>query len=103
MGRRFALALSLLGCSALSLPAVAQERIVSIGPATTELIMALGGEQSLIATDVSSPEPKGLPRVGYHRALAAEGMLVWPRPDWSAATRWGRHRPWNSCAELASR
>lgn len=43
MGRRFALALSLLGCSALSLPAAAQERIVSIGPATTELIMALGG------------------------------------------------------------
>ena len=78
MGRRFALALSLLGCSALSLPAVAQERIVSIGPATTELIMALGGEQSLIATDVSSPEPKGLPRVGYHRALAAEGeFLLW--------------------------
>ena len=75
MGRRFALALSLLGCSALSLPAAAQERIVSIGPATTELIMALGGEQSLVATDVSSPEPKGLPRVGYHRALAAEGIL----------------------------
>ena len=73
MGRRFALALSLLGCSALSLPAAAQERIVSIGPATTELIMALGGEQSLVATDVSSPEPKGLPRVGYHRALAAKG------------------------------
>ncbi|MFQ2402447.1 heme/hemin ABC transporter substrate-binding protein [Aeromonas dhakensis] len=75
MGRRFALALSLLGCSALSLPALAQERIVSIGPATTELILALGGEQSLIATDISSPEPKNLPRVGYHRALAAEGIL----------------------------
>ena len=75
MGRRFALALSLLGCSALSLPAAAQERIVSIGPATTELIMALGGEQSLVATDVSSPEPKGLPRGGYPRALAAEGIL----------------------------
>ena len=75
MGRRFALALSLLGCSALSLPVLAQERIVSIGPATTELILALGGEQSLIATDISSPEPKNLPRVGYHRALAAEGIL----------------------------
>ncbi len=104
MGRRFALALSLLGCSALSLPAAAQERIVSIGPATTELIMALGGEQSLVATDVSSPEPKGLPRVGYHRALAAEGILEpGSRPDWSAATRWGRHRLWNSCAGPASR
>ena len=77
MGRRFALAFSLLGCAlSLSSPSVmAGERIVSIGPATTELILALGGEQSLIATDVSSPEPKGLPRVGYHRALAAEGIL----------------------------
>ena len=78
MGRRFALALSLLGCATLSLsalPAVAQERIVSVGPATTELILALGGESSIIATDVSSPEPKNLPRVGYHRALAAEGIL----------------------------
>ena len=63
MGRRFALALSLLGCalSLSSLPAAAKERIVSIGPATTELILALGGEQSLIATDISSPEPKNLP------------------------------------------
>ena len=77
MGRRFALAFSLLGCAlSLSSPSVmAVERIVSIGPATTELILALGGQQSLIATDISSPEPKNLPRVGYHRALAAEGIL----------------------------
>jgi iron complex transport system substrate-binding protein len=75
MGRRLALALSLLSCATLSLSTMAQERIVSIGPATTELILALGGESSLIATDVSSPEPKGLPKVGYHRALAAEGIL----------------------------
>ncbi|MGU5696009.1 heme/hemin ABC transporter substrate-binding protein [Aeromonas allosaccharophila] len=79
MGRRLALAITLL-CSSLSpFSAVAadgqQERIVSIGPATTELILALGGESSLIATDVSSPLPKGLPKVGYHRALAAEGIL----------------------------
>ena len=77
MGRRFALAFSLLGCAlSLSSPsAAAGERIVSIGPATTELILALGGEQSLVATDVSSPEPRGVPKVGYHRALAAEGIL----------------------------
>ena len=75
MGRRFALALSLLSCATLSLSTMAQERIVSVGPATTELLLALGGESSLIATDVSSPEPKGLPKVGYHRALAAEGIL----------------------------
>ena len=77
MGRRFALAFSLLGCAlSLSSPSVmAVERIVSIGPATTELILALGGEQSLVATDVSSPEPRGVPKVGYHRSLAAEGIL----------------------------
>lgn len=77
MGRRFALAFSLIGCAlSLSSPSVmAGERIVSIGPATTELILALGGEQSLVATDVSSPEPRGVPKVGYHRALAAEGIL----------------------------
>ncbi len=77
MGRRFALAFSLLGCAlSLSSPSVmAGERIVSIGPATTELILALGGEQSLVATDVSSPEPRGVPKIGYHRALAAEGIL----------------------------
>ncbi|AUU22071.1 ABC transporter substrate-binding protein [Aeromonas caviae] len=77
MGRRFALAFSLLGCAlSLSSPSVmAGERIVSIGPATTELILALGGEQSLVATDVSSPEPRGVPKVGYHRALAVEGIL----------------------------
>ncbi|MFM5880760.1 hemin ABC transporter substrate-binding protein [Aeromonas sanarellii] len=77
MGRRFALALSLIGSTlSLSYPsAAAGERIVSIGPATTELILALGGEQSLVATDVSSPDPRGVPKVGYHRALAAEGIL----------------------------
>ncbi len=50
MGRRFALALSLLGCalSLSSLPAAAKERIVSIGPATTELILALGGDRALL-------------------------------------------------------
>ena len=40
-----------------------------------QLILALGGEQSLVATDISSVEPKNLPRVGYHRALSAEGIL----------------------------
>lgn len=50
------------------------ERIVSIGPATTELLQALGAETEIIATDVSS-QGLTVPRVGYHRALAAEGIL----------------------------
>ncbi|ALP41170.1 heme/hemin ABC transporter substrate-binding protein [Aeromonas schubertii] len=50
------------------------ERIVSIGPATTELLQALGAETEIVATDVSS-QGLTVPRVGYHRALAAEGIL----------------------------
>ncbi|MBL0599857.1 ABC transporter substrate-binding protein [Aeromonas jandaei] len=79
MGRPLALALTLLSSSLLPLFTHAAEapntRIVSIGPATTELILALGGDDRLVATDVSSPLPKGLPKVGYQRALAAEGIL----------------------------
>jgi iron complex transport system substrate-binding protein len=74
MAPRLALALW-LSCIPLSASIMAAERIISVGPATTELILALGGEKQLVATDISSQDPKGLPRVGYHRALAAEGML----------------------------
>ncbi|MBL0547255.1 ABC transporter substrate-binding protein [Aeromonas jandaei] len=79
MGRPLALALTLLSSSLLPLFTHAAEapntRIVSIGPATTELILALGGDDRLVATDVSSPLPTELPKVGYQRALAAEGIL----------------------------
>ena len=76
MGRRFALAFSLLGCALSSLPhpswrgAYRQHR-----PGHHGTHPGTGGEQSLVATDVSSPEPRGVPKVGYHRALAAEGIL----------------------------
>ncbi|MCM5559192.1 ABC transporter substrate-binding protein [Pleomorphomonas sp. NRK JP5] len=58
-------------------------RIVSIGGAVTEILYALGAEERIVATDTTSvypPEANGLPKVGYMRQLAAEGVLS-VKPD----------------------
>ena len=56
----------------------AAERVISAGSSVTELIFALGGQEQLIAVDVTSNEPRTreLPQVGYHRQLSAEGLLT---------------------------
>lgn len=72
-----------LAASALALPhvqghAATPARVVSVGGAITESIYALGLERSLIAADTTSTFPavaERLPRVGYLRALSAEGLL----------------------------
>lgn len=70
--------LALLVVCCTSSASFAQERIVSAGSAVTELILALGAEQQLVAVDVTSEPPASLnlPKVGYHRRLAAEGLLA---------------------------
>lgn len=65
----------------LSIPAVAAapERVISAGHSMTELVLALGGGNSLIAVDSSSRLPAGfkkLPVVGYYRQLPVEGLLA---------------------------
>ncbi|MFT5720050.1 MAG: iron complex transport system substrate-binding protein [Motiliproteus sp.] len=53
-------------------------RLISTDAGSSELIFALGLEQSLIAVDVTTQLPKGhrrLPNIGYHRNLSAEGLL----------------------------
>lgn len=67
--------------AALSLFAVcanANERIISAGSAVTELLIALGQQEKLVAVDVTSQLPDGLslPKIGYHRNLSAEGLLA---------------------------
>ncbi|MGE0661107.1 MAG: hemin ABC transporter substrate-binding protein [Reyranellaceae bacterium] len=66
-------------------PAVAAEcvangqRVVSIGGAVTEIVAALDAMCRVIATDTTSLYPRAvfeLPRVGYMRALAAEGIVA---------------------------
>jgi len=58
---------------------LAQARIVSTDAAVTQIVFALGVDTDLAAIDVTSTLPPGyreLPVVGYHRALAAEGLLA---------------------------
>ncbi|QIZ76216.1 heme/hemin ABC transporter substrate-binding protein [Ferrimonas lipolytica] len=61
----------------LSLPAMAAERVVSAGAGITELVMALKAQSKLVAVDMSSqvPEDTEIAKLGYHRALSAEGLL----------------------------
>lgn len=65
--------------AALSLAtAAAPPRLVTLGGPVTETVFALGSGSQVIAVDVSStwpPEAAALPKVGYHRALSAEGIL----------------------------
>ena len=56
----------------------APQRIVSAGGSVTEIMFALGLEDQVIAVDSTSlypPAANELPKVGYFRSLAAEGLL----------------------------
>lgn len=70
--------IALVTCSDIS-AALAEERIVSIGGAVTEIFYALGNEARVAAVDTTSLYPpealKSKPNVGYMRALSAEGVL----------------------------
>ncbi len=64
----------------LALPALAApaQRIVTLGGDVTEIVYALGQENRLVCDDETSlypPAATKLPRVGYLRTLAAEGVL----------------------------
>lgn len=68
----------------LARPAAASPaRIVSVGPAVTETVFALGAGAQVVAVDSTSRFPaavQALPQVGYMRALAPEGLIAL-RPD----------------------
>ena len=58
---------------------LAQPRIVSTDALVTEVLIALDADNSLVGVDITSQLPQSyrpLPRVGYHRALSAEGVLA---------------------------
>jgi iron complex transport system substrate-binding protein len=68
---------SLLLCPTLAAAARAT-RVVSVGGAITETVAQLGAERLLVGVDTTSEFPASLatlPRVGYQRALSAEGIL----------------------------
>jgi iron complex transport system substrate-binding protein len=66
-------------------------RIVSVSKQLTEIICAVGGDTALVGRDISSTWPaeaKKITAVGYHRALAPEGIIslnptaVWNDGNW---------------------
>lgn len=55
-----------------------QKRVVSVSKQINEFLYAIGGQNDLVAVDLTSiypPEIRKLPTVGYHRALSAEGII----------------------------
>ncbi|PLZ03700.1 hemin ABC transporter substrate-binding protein [Burkholderia sp. WAC0059] len=77
------------GVGALCVPramlfaATGSERVVVVGGALAEIVYRLGNASRLVATDTTCtypPEAARLPKVGYQRALSAEGILSL-RPD----------------------
>ena len=68
----------MLSLGVLSNIAIAAERLLTIGGSVTEIVFALGKGGEIIATDITSYYPQAankLPKVGYMRTLAAEGLL----------------------------
>ena len=58
-------------------------RIVSLNGAISEIIVGLGYESSIVATDITSNYPESvnkLPKVGHNRSIQAEGILA-QNPD----------------------
>jgi iron complex transport system substrate-binding protein len=55
------------------------QRIIALGGSVTEIVVALGAEERLVARDSTSSYPDSitdLPDVGYLRALSPEGVLA---------------------------
>lgn len=54
------------------------ERVVSVNGTVTEIICALGLENTLVGTDITSTYPESVlkvPKVGHNRTVSAEGVL----------------------------
>lgn len=74
-----ATALLLGACLAWAVPAQAQQRVVTLGGSVTEIVYALGQGSRVVGDDLSSLYPEAatqVPRVGYYRAVPAEGVLA---------------------------
>ena len=72
--------LALAVSAALITPALAEpaQRVVTLGGSVTEIAVALGAQDRLVARDSTSTYPAeitALPDVGYIRALSPEGVL----------------------------
>jgi iron complex transport system substrate-binding protein len=83
-----ALAGEVVDAAGLKIAASAPKRIVSIGSASTEILVELGFSERIVAVDTTSQgviADGHAPDIGYMRALAAEGILA-QSPDLIVAT-----------------
>lgn len=74
-----ALSLFFSATTAFAQQEASNNRIISAGSSITELLIALGAKDQLVAIDVTSRqfnEDGTLPQVGYHRQLSAEGLMA---------------------------
>ncbi|QHS60944.1 heme/hemin ABC transporter substrate-binding protein [Chitinophaga agri] len=79
---------SFAACLLVVLNVSAQQRIVSLNGAVTEIVCALGFERSLVGVDVTSTYPaamKEVTKVGHNRNISAEPVLAL-QPDLILAT-----------------
>lgn len=63
--------------------ATAQDRIVTAGSSSSEIVCALGHCDKIVSTDRTSvypPELQALPSIGYRNSIGAEGIIA-QRPD----------------------
>lgn len=70
--------IAILSTLASPLHAADEKRLISVDAAITEIIYALGEQEHLVGIDTTSRYPaatKALPKVGYKRALSAEGIV----------------------------
>lgn len=70
-------------CLLTSVTGFSQERIITAGSSSTEIVCALGYCDKIIATDKTSVYPEkmqSLPSVGYRNSVNAEGIIS-QRPD----------------------
>ena len=69
---------SVIAITWASVSVATPQRVVTIGGALTETMYALGAEHLLVGNDTTSYYPAAaehLPKIGYQRALSAEGIL----------------------------
>ncbi|MGK7390175.1 MAG: heme/hemin ABC transporter substrate-binding protein [Candidatus Cyclobacteriaceae bacterium M2_1C_046] len=67
----------------IAFSASAQQRIVTAGSSSSEIVCALGLCDNIVATDQTSQFPaslKALPSIGYRSGISAEGIIA-QRPD----------------------
>ncbi len=59
---------------------VEEARLITLGGGITEIVVALGLGELIVAVDTSSQYPEEvlgeLPRLGYHRSISTEGVLA---------------------------